>query len=690
MAKLKLEKLASLLEKRIPKGQLNYVVPDIWNAWNYQGEECRKLPSGELLVNPYRFYASVIHQWILPHKHKGVDYSRSLSQIQGKAHTVGGDWVREATMYSTMIRTQTSWDHDRSYSLDLQNFDGLKETGTFVKMLALLPFLQKMGVNTVYMLPISRFSLKDKKGELGSPYGVASFFDLDPGLKDDLVGKSLTVEDEFKAFVEACHLMQIRVVIYIIPRTNEVENDIIKDHPDWFYWIKASEFANYKVPMVEGLENTLSPDPKYMPQVYQSKDVLRHIHMFQWDPKTQDEEKWNALINENPDNFIDAIEKTFDLKVAPAFSDHINDVQPPWTDVTFFRMYLDHPKQTSIYLKDTNIPPYILFDTIKSNLFQGEKPNLELWNTLANIIPYYQKHYGIDGARIDMGHALPKELLEMILNNAKAIDPDFAFIAEELNLDNAPKAKELGYNMIIGNGFWMEPRIWERKFHKFVYGAKDVALPMFACAETHDTARIAGRDGGMVLARMLTALNMFLPNLVPFINSGQEFYEIQPMNTGIDCTDKDRFLLPKEDLFYGKLALFDKYALHYLHPNRWELADHLDGIKWIRKKWLKSLTNLEYFTPLYVNEFESQVVGFGYRSTTSNQLLVVLANADYNHGTHVNCSLSKLREAAQNDSSEGTLVYSTYELPHPFQQFHSDGSLYLYLGAGEVKVIEIN
>ncbi|MCK7487449.1 MAG: hypothetical protein MZU97_19500 [Bacillus subtilis] len=58
-------------------------------------------------------------------------------------------------------------------------------------MLALLPLLKKMGVDTVYMLPISRFSLKDKKGELGSPYGVASFFDLDPNLKDDLVGPKI-------------------------------------------------------------------------------------------------------------------------------------------------------------------------------------------------------------------------------------------------------------------------------------------------------------------------------------------------------------------------------------------------------------------------------------------------------------------------------------------------------------------
>ena len=132
-----------------------------------------------------------------------------------------------------------------------------------------------------------------------------------------------------------------------------------------------------------------------------------------------------------------------------------------------------------------------------------------MWNTLKNIIPSYQKTYGIDGARIDMGHALPNELLAMIIEEARKIDKDFAFIAEELNPDNALKAKKAGYNIIIGNGFWMEPRIWEKKLHKFVYGAKDIALPMFACAETHDTARIAGRDGGRTLARMTTVCLLY-------------------------------------------------------------------------------------------------------------------------------------------------------------------------------------
>lgn len=687
-----LTKLYKILSKKINKGHINYTVPDIWNAWNYDGEEMRKLPSNELLVNPYRFYSRVIDLYIQPKKQAKKDYSLSLSKIENKKvlkGELGGDWVKKSVLYSTMIRTSAAWDHDRSYSLDLSNFDSLSETGSFVKMLALLPFLQKMGVDTVYMLPISRFSLKDKKGELGSPYGVASFYDIDPTLKDSLTGNEMTVEEEFQAFVEACHILGMRVVIDIIPRTNAVVNDLMVEHPDWFYWIKASEYDNYKVPFVETLENTLPPDPKYMKDVYASPDVQRHIHMFQPNPKEQNEAKWLEIKNNKELDYALAIEKEFDLRIAPAFSDNINDVQPPWTDVTFFRMYMDHPVQTAKYLKDKSTPPYILFDTIKCNLYQGKQPNTELWNTLSGMIPFYQSHYGIDGARIDMGHALPKELLDLILSNARNVDPDFAFIAEELSTDHADAAKEAGYNIIIGNGFWMEPRIWEKKMHKFVYGAPEISLPMFACAETHDTARITGRDGGRTLARMVTVFNMLLPNLVPFINSGQELYEIQPMNTGVDCTEKDKYNLDPSDMFYGKLALFDKFAFHYTSPLRWELADHLDGIKNIRASWLDQITDLKFYVPIYFNEFDTPVIGVSYFNPKTNKCLLVVGNTNPYQDSECHATLETLRKKSGNQNHFGKLLYATYEMGRDYHEFSPSGEIYIHLGAGEVKIIEL-
>jgi len=540
------------------------------------------------------------------------------------------------------------------------------------------------------MLPISKFSLRDKKGDLGSPYGVSNFNELDPNLKDHLTKDSMTLEEEFKAFVEACHILDMRVMIDIIPRTNAVENDLIKDHPEWFYWIKASEYNNYKVPTVKDMKTTSSPSLKNMKDVYKCKDTLRHINMFQYNPKQQNETLWNKIKNKK--NLSKKIEDNFNLRIAPAFSDHINDPQPPWTDVTFFRIYEDFPVETSIFLDTKDRAPYILFDTIKSNIYHGKIPNTKLWNKLADIVPSYQRRFGIDGARIDMGHALPSKLLQMIISKAREIDKDFSFIAEELSISTAQFAYDAGYNMIIGNGFMMEPRVFEGNLQKFIMNSSSLPLPLFACGETHDTPRLAARDGNETLAKMLTVLNMFMPNGVPFINSGQEIFERQPMNTGLDCRENEELNLPDNDPYNGKLALFDKYQFHYTNNRRWELPDILDSLKPIRKKWLKELTNNKSFEPIYSDDQSNTFIGLAYYKKTKkakNNILLILANGNSYNEVYSKPSIKLLRELSKNNEESGKLLFSTHEGPRAFTQFINKDILDIHLGPGEVKIINL-
>ncbi|AIO18816.1 Alpha-1,4-glucan:maltose-1-phosphate maltosyltransferase [Candidatus Izimaplasma bacterium HR1] len=692
MSKLVLEKLLKTLKNNNDKQIYNYTVPDLWNCFDYDKKKYIRTSNNELMVNPYDFYASVIEDYILPNKKDKTNYKQSLSSNKTipKRGYKGGDWIKQSVCYSTMIRVSSAWDFDRSGKLEQENIYKMTETGSFVKMLSLLPLLKKMGVDVVYMLPISKFSLKDKKGDLGSPYGVSNFNELDPNLKDPLTGDNITLEEEFKAFVEACHILDMRVMIDIIPRTNSVENDLIKEHPDWFYWIKDSEYDKYQVPFVEGVKKTSAPTIERMEVVYESKDTLRHIDMFQYDPKTQDEEKWNRI--KDSKNISQAIAKEFDLRVAPAFSDHINDPQPPWTDVTFFRMYKDFPKETVKFLNTKNRAPYILFDTIKSNMYHGKEPNIELWETLADIVPSYQRRFGIDGARIDMGHALPKKLLNMIMEKAKEIDPDFSFIAEELTPSNAKKAKENGYNMIIGNGFIMEPRIWDGSLREFMYESIDLPIPTFACGETHDTPRLAARDGGPTLSKTLTVLNMFMPNAVPFINSGQEVYETQPMNTGLDARENELYMLPEDDPYYGKLALFDLYQFHYTNQRRWELPDLLEQIKPIRKKYLKEITNKKAFMPVYAEHHPDTFIGFSYIKKTGKDkknILLILANSNPYDQQYLRVDIRNLRQITDNQEMKGKLLFSTHESPREFTQFIDYNTLDIHLGAGEVKIIEL-
>ena len=201
MSSSKLEKLYNLLTHANDKRVFNYTVPDLWNCFDYDKASFIKTPSNELMVNPYDFYASVIKQAILPKRKNSFNYGKSLSSLLQTKPT-NGNWIKKAVMYSTLVRASAAWDHDRSGHLEEKNLYGMPETGSFVKMIALLPLLVKMGVNAIYLLPISRFSTKNKKGELGSPYGITHFTELDPGLKDPLTSSSMTLEEEFQAFVE--------------------------------------------------------------------------------------------------------------------------------------------------------------------------------------------------------------------------------------------------------------------------------------------------------------------------------------------------------------------------------------------------------------------------------------------------------------------------------------------------------
>lgn len=699
----KLKKLLDVLKGHDHKNETyNYVIPDLWNAWGYQGEEMVRTSWGELIVNPYHFYSQVIESFILPKAEDEVNYNQSLSLIkqsyQDKSGYLGGDWIKDSVVYSMMVRTSTAWDHDRSGDLENHNLYNLNETGTFVKSLVLLPLLKKMGVDTVYMLPISKFSLKDKKGELGSPYGVSNFFEIDQSLKDNMTGSEMTVEEEFQAFVEACHILDMKVMIDIIPRTNSVESDLILEHPDWFYWVYTDTFHEYYPPYVPGLGSTLTPKPEYLPYVYASEAVWNHIHKFSYAPNVIDPEKWERVVKEYHEtegaSILDLVSREFGLTVAPAFSDHINDVQPPWTDVTFFRMYLDHPVESQKYLGGQELPPYILFDSIKSNLYKGNIINEGLWTTLSNIIPHYQQHYGIDGARIDMGHALPSELVNRIIANARTNDPDFCFIAEELQEENAKVSRDNGYNMIIGYGFYQEPRVYEHRTHNFMYESRHLPCPVFAGGETHDTPRLAARDGGRTLSKMLTVMNMFMPNGVPFINSGQEVYETQPMNTGLDCRDYEQYILPQNDRYFGKLALFDKFALHYLNHMRWELPDILEAISKIRHDHLKTFTNVENFVGLGFDNLGDPAIGFGYieegkRGHYNDNVFIIVASTNMHSPIDVTVHLENLREQSKNTWCTGKLLFSTHEWQREVHEFDYNRNLHLHLQPGEVKIIKL-
>lgn len=689
-----LNQVRSLLEQqqKLNNERFNYVIPDSWDAYQL-ADSSQHLSDGTILVNPYEHLIQTIDAILDQAPAKHVNYLKPYyTNHQVETGFEEGNWIFKSIVYSMMIRTSSSFDHDRNYKLDQLNLYDLKDTGTFIKTIQILPFLKQLGIDTLYLLPISKYSLKDKKGEAGSPYGVANFFELDPNLKDPMTGPKSDVELEFQALVEACHMLQIKVVIDIIPRTNSVNSDFILDYPEWFYWVKKEDLETYHPPVVEGIKPTTTPKKEYLEQLFESEDVINHLKQFVLNPKDSDPDKWEELLKYHKDHPemepLDLVEKFYGLSVAYAFSDHINDPQPAWSDVTYFRLYLDHPVNSQPYLEklDFEVQPYLLFDVAKASLNPGSIPNEPLWEVLSDIIPYYQKKFGIDGARIDMGHALPNELIQMILSKAKAIDPNFCFIAEELDILNAQISLDKGYNMIIGDGFMNLPFLDEYLINEFVYNARINPSVVYACGETHDTPRLAARDGGKESARMITLLSFFIPNTIPFINSGQEFFEIAPMNLGIGARENEQFLLDEDDPYYGKLALFDYYSFHMTEKDRFVIRDDLAKILPIREKYLDSILDLNKSYPIHFEHMRIRMVGTAFEKEES--LLIAVGHTNFYHDDWVTIHLSTLPERFKNNVTIKE-VFSTDDHEYATYEINQHNQIDMFVKASEFKLIEI-
>ncbi|HUS13602.1 MAG TPA: alpha-amylase family glycosyl hydrolase, partial [Chloroflexia bacterium] len=540
----------------------DYAIPPRWAA-GYVGPRAEQ--RGIICVDPYAFYAGALAR-ILALAEPGRDYGRALALTRNEHDA---DWLKRASVYGAFVRSVTAYDHDLDGTVAPAGTARYTETGTFLKLIAYLPTIQSFGVDTLYLLPVTKYSNVFKKGEAGSPYSVKSFTAVEPTYHDSLLGDTISAGDEFAALVEACHILGMRVMLDFIPRTAARDHDLLLDHPDWFYWIKASELAAFGPPVIPSL-GFEQATRETLGEIYGEPLVQVHLGRFAADPRTADPAAWDRFAAAHRDDpaLLDAVAREFGVITPPAFSDWINDPQPPWDDVTFLRLYLDHPADAQAHLPDPSAQaPYILFDVAKASIFPGSTPNDGLWNAILDIIPHWQRTYGIDGARLDMGHALPKGLERRIIATATSVDPAFAFLAEELAMGNDKKSAASGYHAFLGNSWQTMHQVKQGLFWGLVeWEVPRLALPILAAAEIADSPRVIMRPGGRQLAHAFSIMDYFLVNALPYINAGQEIYERQPMNLGLDHPPEGaRLMLDPGDPFYAKLAFFDITGLHWNH-----------------------------------------------------------------------------------------------------------------------------
>ncbi len=600
-----------------------YLIPGVWD---YRREE-----EGVICINPVEYYTDFVQDYL---------YSRVSSEVKDYLLPLSfanrdENWLANGSIYCLDVRTASSWDHNGDRAIVARG-EEVSELGTFLKTLLLLPHIKRLGIDILYLLPILKTGDVYGKGELGSFYAIKNFYQLNDDLHDpllDLPGEIFPMEVEFKAFIEACHLLGIRVIFDFPLRTASRDNDLLKDHPEWFYWIKKDQLPNYQVPEYDCLGVHVAATPERLHKIYYLPETLEYIKMFSYAPNKLDLHLWDSLaakFRDEEENILDLIEESYGLTTAPAYADWINDPQPSWDDITFLRLYLDEPLVREGFFDDTT-PPFLFFDSIKTNWYRGKVPNQDLWKYLSGIIRHYQENFGIDGARIDMAHALPEDLERMIISRVLEFDPDFKFISEDLQNSNHEIASKKGYHSIIGESWSSEGRLDVENLEKLLRELPTLSIPSFACAETPDTPRAASRDGGRVFCRLVGVMNYFLPNSSPFISNGFDLYERQPMNLGLDNTEEGRYMLGESDLYYGRLAFFDRYQMHWLNEGSKEMLTLLRRAQSLRKEYWSLLNERNAF---YLDgEIESDVIRFGYRDKEKE--LVCLVNLDYCVGKDV-------------------------------------------------------
>jgi hypothetical protein len=464
-----------------------------------------------------------------------------------------GEWSRYAVAYNLFVRAGAAWDHDGDGRIGVEpSPDGWRETGTFLKAITLLPFIRSLGCNTVHLLPVTAVGRDGNKGNLGSPFAICDPCALDERQSEPALG--LGSEVEFAAFVEAAHHLGIRVVVEFVFRTAAKDAVWAGEYPEWFYWVREevrdrregeSSAHAYGAPPFTKAE---------LERIYRQVGSGAHEHllpphttfraMFLPPPRPQDvkmvDGRWQGQVRDPKTG------RAVPVRIPGAFCDWPPDSdQPPWTDVTYLRLY-DHP--------DFN---YIAYNTVRMydrRLAQPENAVLPLWERIVEVIPHYQRAYGIDGVMIDMGHALPMALKQRLVARARDLNPDFALWAEDFQLRQSSRLE--GYNVCLGP-FMQTVREPERLAAWLgELGQEGAPVPFMATPENHNTPRAVRWRGGLDFALYALTVGAFLPG-IPYVHGGLELAETHPINTGFDFTTEELAALSPEVLPLFSAAAYD-------------------------------------------------------------------------------------------------------------------------------------
>lgn len=125
------------------------------------------------------------------------------------------DWINQGNIYEVNVRQYTP-------------------EGTFKAFQKHLPRLKKMGVQTLWFMPINPISKVDRKGVLGSYYAISNYTAINP---------EFGTMNDWKALVSDAHKLGFKVIIDWVANHTGADNYWMEKHPDFFVKDSTGNFV---------------------------------------------------------------------------------------------------------------------------------------------------------------------------------------------------------------------------------------------------------------------------------------------------------------------------------------------------------------------------------------------------------------------------------------------------------------
>lgn len=144
---------------------------------------------------------------LLPHAAPGgvrFTFDAAPGPLHARAALVSPDWLRDGVIYQLSVPAFGG------------DFDGVR---------AKLPYLDNLGADVLWIMPIHPVGIARRRGALGDPYAVRDFDAIDRRLGDAAAPRAL---------VDAAHARGMRVLMDWTLNRSSIDHPFTRTHPHWY------------------------------------------------------------------------------------------------------------------------------------------------------------------------------------------------------------------------------------------------------------------------------------------------------------------------------------------------------------------------------------------------------------------------------------------------------------------------